>query len=249
MSYEEEKKDKKVTKKVNDFRLWKHSHNLKSENIIMKANGNQSKIKQYSNELNEEENTKNQKKTKNYQNISKNSVQYDSSTNLSETVQKIVNDVSKTIININKSTEEIKKLNALYLINTTQKINKKESSSLPPIDDKKHPANFKYVNDNHRRQLNKAFLNFNPIIHLGNLNILRKVDPEINSDIEKLTNHIDEDLVEITNKNNYHNQYKKIVQQNRKRKLKYDNIVSIQTTMPTIENHQTRYISRLFERN
>ena len=55
MSYEEEKKDKKVTKKVNDFRLWKHSHNLKSENIIMKANGNQSKIKQYSNELNEEE--------------------------------------------------------------------------------------------------------------------------------------------------------------------------------------------------
>ena len=209
MSYEEDKRDKIITKKVNDFRLWKHSHNLKNENIIMKANRNQSKIKQYSNELNEEENTKNQKKTKNSQKVSKNSVQFDSSTNLSETVQKIVTDVSKTIKNINKSTEEIRKLNALYLINTTHKINKKESNSLPPIDEKKHPANIKYINDNYRRQLNKAFLNFNPIIHLGNLNILRKAAPEINSDIEKLTKHIDEDLVEITNKNYYHNQYKK----------------------------------------
>ena len=51
--------------------------------------------------------------------------------------------------------------------------------------EKKHPANIQYINDNYRRQLNKAFLNFNPIIHLGNLNILRKADPEINSDIEK----------------------------------------------------------------
>ena len=33
---------KKQTKKVNDFRLWKQSHNLKNENIIVKANGNQS---------------------------------------------------------------------------------------------------------------------------------------------------------------------------------------------------------------
>ena len=56
MSLEEEKK--KQTKKVNDFRLWKQSHNLKNENIIVKANGNQSTIKQYSNDLNEEENTK-----------------------------------------------------------------------------------------------------------------------------------------------------------------------------------------------
>ena len=207
---------------MNDFRLWKQSHNLKNENIIVKANGNQSTIKQYSNDLNEEENTKNSKKSKNSQNISKQNEQYDSSCNLSETVQKIVNDVSKTIKNINQSTEEIKKLNALYLINTTQKINKKDTSSLPPIEEKKQPANFKYINDNYRKQLNKAFLNFNPIIHLGNLNILRKADPEINSDIEKLTKHIDEDLIEITNKNYYHNQYEKIVQKNKKRKLKFE---------------------------
>ena len=69
------------------------------------------------------------------------------------------------------------------------------------------------------------------------MNILRKADPELNSDIEKLTKHIDEDLIEITNKNYYHNQYEKIVQKNKKRKLKFENMISIQTTMSTAETH------------
>lgn len=89
------------------------SRNLKNENIIVKAKGNQSTIKQYSNELNEEENTKNYKKMKNSQNDSNSIEQFDSMCILSETVQKIVNDVARTIKNINQSTEEIKKLNAL----------------------------------------------------------------------------------------------------------------------------------------
>lgn len=165
----------------------------------------------------------------------KNKVLYNSNANLSENVQKILSDVSKTINNINQSTEEIKKLNALYLINTSQKLNKKENlneedkSFLPPIKEDKHATNFKYINDNYRRQLNKAFLNFNPIIHLGNLNILRKADPDIDRDIQNLTKHIDDDLAEITNKNYYHNLYEKIIQQNKKRKNKLDSM----TTAPT----------------
>ena len=168
-------------------------------------------------------------------------------------MQKIVNDVAKTIENINKSTEEIKKLNALYLINTSQKINKQDKSGqveensknvkinetyLPPIKEEQksrnQPTNFKYINDNYRKQLNRAFLNFNPIIHLGNLNILRKADPEINKDIEKLTKHIEDDLSEITNKNYYHNQYEKIVEQNKKRKKRSENSsVNTAPTAPT----------------
>ena len=62
------------------------SRNLKNENIIVKAKGNQSTIKQYSNELNEEENTKNYKKMKNSQNVSNSTEQFDSMCNLSETV-------------------------------------------------------------------------------------------------------------------------------------------------------------------
>ena len=245
-----DKERKNISKKINDFRLWTHSQNLKNEDIISKAVHNQTTIKQYSSELNEEENNQNRKKIKKGKTIMKNKVLYNSNANLSENVQKILSDVSKTINNINQSTEEIKKLNALYLINTSQKLNKKENlneedkSFLPPIKEDKHATNFKYINDNYRRQLNKAFLNFNPIIHLGNLNILRKADPDIDRDIQNLTKHIDDDLAEITNKNYYHNQYKKIVQQNRKRKLKNDNIVSIQTTMPTIETHQSTQIQK-----
>ena len=40
-------------------------------------------------------------------------------------------------------------------------------------------------------------MNFNPIIHLGNLNLLRKADPSINEDIQKLEKHIDDDLKTI----------------------------------------------------
>ena len=230
-----DKERKNISKKINDFRLWTHSQNLKNEDIISKAVHNQTTIKQYSSELNEEENNQNRKKIKKGKTIMKNKVLYNSNANLSENVQKILSDVSKTINNINQSTEEIKKLNALYLINTSQKLNKKENlneedkSFLPPIKEDKHATNFKYINDNYRRQLNKAFLNFNPIIHLGNLSILRKADPDIDRDIQNLTKHIDDDLAEITNKNYYHNLYEKIIQQNKKRKNKLDSM----TTAPT----------------
>ena len=158
-----DKERKNISKKINDFRLWTHSQNLKNEDIISKAVHNQTTIKQYSSELNEEENNQNRKKIKKGKTIMKNKVLYNSNANLSENVQKILSDVSKTINNINQSTAEIKKLNALYLINTSQKLNKKENlneedkSFLPPIKEDKHATNFKYINDNYRRQLNKAF--------------------------------------------------------------------------------------------
>ncbi len=43
-------------------------------------------------------------------------------------------------------------------------------------------------------------MNFNPIIYLGNLNILRKEEPSINEDIEKLEKHIDDNLKPFCNK-------------------------------------------------
>ena len=122
-----DKERKNISKKINDFRLWTHSQNLKNEDIISKAVHNQTTIKQYSSELNEEESNQNRKKIKKGKTIMKNKVLYNSNANLSENVQKILSDVSKTINNINQSTEEIKKLNALYLINTSQKLNKKEN--------------------------------------------------------------------------------------------------------------------------
>ena len=43
--------------------------------------------------------------------------------------------------------------------------------------------NFMYVNDNYRKQLNFAFLKYNPISHLENLKILIQADPSIRKDI------------------------------------------------------------------
>ena len=92
-----DKERKNISKKIDDFRLWTHSQNLKNEDIISKAVHNQTTIKQYSSELNEEENNQNRKKIKKGKTIMKNKVLYNSNANLSENVQKILSDVSKTI--------------------------------------------------------------------------------------------------------------------------------------------------------
>ena len=42
-----DKERKNISKKIDDFRLWTHSQNLKNEDIISKAVHNQTTIKQY----------------------------------------------------------------------------------------------------------------------------------------------------------------------------------------------------------
>jgi len=54
--------------------------------------------------------------------------------------------------------------------------------------------NFVYVNDNYRKQLNFAFLKYNPISHLDNLKILIQADPSIRKDITKINEEIEEDI-------------------------------------------------------
>ena len=79
-----------------------------------------------------------------------------------------------------EKTQNIMKMNGLYLEDFLHKNQsycqvlpeeKKEDNSLPQIEQKQklYIHNFDYVNDNFRKQLNKAFLLFNPLIHLVNL--------------------------------------------------------------------------------
>ena len=239
--YDNEIDERKKHEKYFDFRVWKQTENLKNENIIGKTVRNQNNIKEYAEILNEEENNDKKKKIRKSSNVySKNNVG-NKNTLLSDTAYKIVTDVDKIIKNMNDSTEELKKLNALYLIGTSKKINKSNvrSQTLPQTNiemsqefkdeqainenNKKNPVNFKYINDNYRKQLNRAFLNFNPIIHLGNLNILRKVDPAINEDIEKLSKHIDEDLAAVNSPDYYRKQYDKLMREKSERLKKQTN--------------------------
>lgn len=68
--------------------------------------------------------------------------------------------------------------------NTHEEKNKKED----------YVKNFMYVNDNYRKQLNFAFLKYNPISHLANLKILIQADPSIRKDISKIKEEVEEDI-------------------------------------------------------
>jgi hypothetical protein len=51
-----------------------------------------------------------------------------------------------------------------------------------------------FVNDNYRRQLNCAFLKYNPISHLENLKLLVQAVPSIRKDISKINEEVEEDI-------------------------------------------------------
>ena len=91
-----------------------------------------------------------------------------------------------------------------------------------PKTEKIYIHNFDYVNDNFRKQLNKAFLLFNPLIHLENLYRLQKADPSIKEDINKLRETVNEDLKEVTDKKYYKKKYEELIKKNRAKNRKND---------------------------
>ena len=227
-------------RKLYEIKIYTQQENLKDEYIMGKIKRNQEDILNYAEVLNEEEN--NLKKKKHLKKKSKEIDEYSEKTEkkLSDKSSKIINDVNRIISNMNESTEELKKLNALFLIGTSKKINKTNNIQSENLEElkyskeikdeklieedeknklenkKKKPFNFTYINDNYRKQLNRAFMNFNPIIHLGNLNLLRKADPSINEDIAKLEEHINKDLKSIIDPHYYKHQYEKLLKEHEK---------------------------------
>ena len=244
-------------RKLYEIKIYTQQENLKDEHIIGKIKRNQEDILNYAEVLNEEEN--NLKKKKHLKKKSKEIDEYSEKTEkkLSDKSSKIINDVNRIISNMNESTEELKKLNALFLIGTSKKINKTNNIQSENLEElkyskeikdeklieedeknklenkKKKPFNFTYINDNYRKQLNRAFMNFNPIIHLGNLNLLRKADPSINEDIAKLEEHINKDLKSIIDPHYYKHQYEKLLKEHEKSRKRMN-------TAPT-ENYNYTY--------
>ena len=244
-------------RKLYEIKIYTQQENLKDEHIIGKIKRNQEDILNYAEVLNEEEN--NLKKKKHLKKKSKEIDELSEKTEkkLSDKSSKIINDVNRIISNMNESTEELKKLNALFLIGTSKKINKTNNIQSENLEElkyskeikdeklieedeknklenkKKKPFNFTYINDNYRKQLNRAFMNFNPIIHLGNLNLLRKADPSINEDIAKLEEHINKDLKSIIDPHYYKHQYEKLLKEHEKSRKRMN-------TAPT-ENYNYTY--------
>lgn len=137
--------------------------------------------------------------------------------------QRMLHDVYSTIKSINNSTNEIIKLNSLYFSpkrssitssenlsnhSTTNQFNQKNLPKIiSPTPRENKISNFHYVTNNFRKQLTKAFMNFNPLIHLENMKMLQEADPDINNDINKLKEMINQDLAEITDKHYHRKRY------------------------------------------
>ena len=142
---------------------------------------------------------------------------------VSPDAKKILLKIGKRIKRIKQSITDITKMNGLYLEEkakktfnqnskrTIKKIRRNSSEIIPGnktfnnnfdfLNDKKgknkkedYVKNFVYVNDNYRKQLNFAFLKYNPISHLDNIKILVQADSSIRKDITKISQEVEEDI-------------------------------------------------------
>lgn len=210
-----------------DFRIWKQRRNISSDNIFAKVSRNSDSIKQKTALLNGDKQTYlySKKKSKR-KNINTNFIRSSSTSNIhmiSPTARKILSLANSNITEMKSKTDQIMKNNGVYLEqflnknkNYCQKAGDSDTKTLPPIENQyKLIRNFDYVNDNFRKQLNKAFLLYNPYIHLENLYLLQHADPSIKADINRVRHNVNEDVKEITDKRYYLKRYKELIKRHK----------------------------------
>lgn len=176
------------------FQIWKQHFEAKRDDLIDMCFNHEDNVRRINNILNEEE--RNNGFTFNLIDIDRGEKKEKNkghSSILPEKVQNNINETRRLNEELKKNVEEISKMNSLYVIKHGSKylnVNEGENNNiqLPKINEQRKyqeettraPKNFRYINDSYRAQLMRAFLNFNPIIHLNNLrNLLEKADPAI----------------------------------------------------------------------
>ena len=102
----------------------------------------------------------------------------------------LLSKIGKHIKYLKKSTNEISKLNEIFLERSSNNESNIQINNLHNIIDNKSKyklsTNFSYINNNYRKQFNNAFLRFNPITYMNHLKILEKANPLIKKDIDDL---------------------------------------------------------------
>ncbi len=78
--------------------------------------------------------------------------------------------------------------------------------------------NFMYVNSNYRKQLNCAFLKYNPGSHLEDLKILIQSDPSIRKDVVKVKEEVEDDIKWTTDKHHFLKKYLVLRKKNQRSK-------------------------------
>ena len=69
-----------------------------------------------------------------------------------------------------------------------------ESDIIKKIRNKSLIKNFIFINNNYHKQLNSAFMKFNPQIHLNNMKILLDADPSFQEDIAREKKEVENDI-------------------------------------------------------
>ena len=192
---------------IKDFRVWKQRTNLLSDNIIETIYKSQNKIKQDTESLNEGERHFN-KKQKEFQNLDKYKSLKENQSFASDLVKKIMGDVGKLVLNMKKEEDSLSKVNVNSLLETKNQIKNSdiipETNKILNIKEKeyklslegktKKPPNYRFLSDGYRKQVNKAFMDYKPLLHLVNIRKLRKSSQEIDKKFKMQMNEIDEGI-------------------------------------------------------
>ena len=135
--------------------------------------------------------------------------------------------------NFNK-TQRVDKNNKIRRLRILNDINDKEKEKEKK---EKYMKNFLFVNDNYRKQLNFAFLKYNPEKNLENLKLLVQVEPIIRRDITTIKKEIEDDIKWRCDKNHFRKKYEII-------KKKFQRSNSVQNT-PKMEMRKENILPNL----
>lgn len=235
------------SKKINDFRIWTHKRNTYGEDLFDSIDKNINRIKSQASYLYGESRNLKQKSKLRKVKVIRRASSVDNYPDVSPPMRKLLIKMNKEITTIKESTDQIAKMNGVYLDkyiynNKSNEFNKSQSQKDLCVTNKqgKLVRNFSYINNTYRKQLNQAFMKFNPLLHLDNLKVLSKVDPEINKDINQMKSTIDHDLDEITDKYYYKKRYIKLLEQNKPKIIKTvsltTNVKNHNSTLNTLSN-------------
>ena len=240
-------------KEVNDFRVWRIKKNTQTDEIFPKINHNLFIIKTYTNNLLDEkkkEKTNNRIKfiSRNLKRNSSDSILFEKE--ISPSSKKLLLKIRKHIKYMEKSASEISKLNEIFLekqpnkelnIQNNNLENNNNNNNIIIQNKYKLSKNFSYINDKYRRQLNNAFLRFNPITHTNNLKILENADPLIKKDIDDLKKNIDEEIKELTDVHRIRKKYDKFIEKKKMTKSKStNNFIEQNKTLSSLINNNSR---------
>ena len=149
-----------------------------------------------------------------------------------------MSDVGKLILDMKLISENSYKNNINSLINTTKQIKKTEiledSNNILKVKEKEYKAslegktkkipNYQFLADCYRRQINKAFVNYNPNIHLSNIIKLKITEPETDKEYKIIAKEVD-DLINNNNSYIFRSNYLKKEKLNKSKEIKNDNIL------------------------